>query len=833
MKIINSKFYLAFFLLWTAISPSQTFEITLGGTNDDIRPSVTETLDGNYFVTGSSYSYGTTPLLIAKINPAGILLWSKTIDLPSSLESESMAQTSDSGFVIAGIEGPNCYMIKMDKNGTLQWYKNYGGGFGYCVQQTRDGGYILSGNGSSPSANITKTDAFGNIVWQKNIIGPAEGLSIRQTMDGGYIATGYSNISGFDYDTYLLKLDAVGNISWAKTYGTTIDINLGFAVKQTSDKGYIVTGRSNYFSAADDIFVFKTDSSGNLTWAKIYNGTSADEGVDVIQANNGTCVIGGVTRGYGHGNADLFLMDVDTATGGVNWAYAYGGAQMDYIDDFTEDIIRQTADGGFIFSGNTKSTGAGLTDYYIIKTNGAGRSFCNELSFSPIVLTPTITATSRSFVSSNINNITSPVPVIINVSPVITKGCSSFLIITKTNISCNPLSPGISGNDGVATATVTGGTAPFTYVWNPGGYTTQTISGLSFGIYTVSVTDASGTITAGTVSIGQPTAVSIAFITTSVICNGNSNGTILAVASGGTPGYNYSWHTGSVQNTISNLSVGNYTLTVTDSKGCSYIAVTTIVESLVITASISTTTITCSRANGLAMVSASGGTGALKYLWNTGATQFLISNLQMGNYTVTVIDANGCSTIVSTTINLTSTPTVVVSTDITIMQGESTILSATPSLTAVTYLWSPEISLNCSTCSSTVASPMQTTIYCVTITDNNGCTTIACVNVQVDIICAAVFIPTAFSPNNDNENDLLCISGGNQCIERMIFFIYDRWGERVYSSTNIDECWNGISTSNLFSGGKPMNTGIFTWIFNATFKNKETVHKTGNISLIR
>ena len=270
------------------------------------------------------------------------------------------------------------------------------------------------------------------------------------------------------------------------------------------------------------------------------------------------------------------------------------------------------------------------------------------------------------------------------------------------------------------------------------------------------------------------------------------------------------------------MQAGNYSVTVTDNNGCTGIATISITEPTVLTVTV-TTLSGCSVPNPSASASPNGGTGPYSYQWNNGTSQSAINNLQGGIYTVTVTDANGCVTTATINILPGSTLTATASGDVTIIMGDSTILSAWG---GGIYQWIPSTALSCTTCANPIANPQTTTIYCVVLTDANGCTRTACVTVTVDIICGEIFVPTAFSPNTDKENEILCIYGTN-CIRSLSFIIYSRWGEKVFETTDPKACWDGSYK------GKKMNEGIFVYCLKATLSNNEEIIKRGNISLIK
>ena len=123
------------------------------------------------------------------------------------------------------------------------------------------------------------------------------------------------------------------------------------------------------------------------------------------------------------------------------------------------------------------------------------------------------------------------------------------------------------------------------------------------------------------------------------------------------------------------------------------------------------------------------------------------------------------------------------------------------------------------------ATPEVTTQYCVTITDANGCQNSDCILVTVEIICGDVFVPSGFSPNNDGENDILCVY--SDCMEHMTFSIYNRWGEKVYTTSSMTICWDGTWK------GKELNSAVFVYVLEGSLINGQIVQQKGNISLIR
>jgi len=161
---------------------------------------------------------------------------------------------------------------------------------------------------------LIKTDANGNVQWAKTYGGTSrdEAYSVQQTSDGEYIVAGvtYSFGAGGG-DVFLIKTDANGNVQWAKTYGGT-NGDSAYSVQQTSDGGYMVAGVTYSFGAGGgDVFLIKINASGNLQWAKTYGGTSRDEAYSVQQTSDGGYIVAGRTQSFGAGGGDVFLIKTD------------------------------------------------------------------------------------------------------------------------------------------------------------------------------------------------------------------------------------------------------------------------------------------------------------------------------------------------------------------------------------------------------------------------------------------------------------------------------------------------------------------------------------------
>ncbi|MGL4597059.1 MAG: T9SS type A sorting domain-containing protein, partial [Bacteroidia bacterium] len=293
-------------------------------------------------------------------------------------------------------------------------------------------------------------------------------------------------------------------------------------------------------------------------------------------------------------------------------------------------------------------------------------------------------------------------------------GIPIVLSSTPTNLTCP------SGNTGAVDLAVSGGNPGFTYAWNNSA-TTQDISGLTAGSYSVTVTDAIGCTATHSVTLTEPPAFNMSSVGTDALCNGTSTGSINLSVSGATPGYSFLWSNSAATEDVSGLASGTYSVVVTDANNCtSSLTGITINEPPAVTASITSTDVLCAGGNsGMASVAASGGVGSFTYLWTpSNATNDSISGLSIGTYTCVVTDGNGCSNTQTVTL---SEPTALFATTSFSMvscnggnngSGAFLVGGGTP---AYTYLWS-----NGDTTAS--LSSLSAGTYSCTATDANGCT---------------------------------------------------------------------------------------------------------------
>ena len=425
-------------------------------------------------------------------------------------------------------------------------------------------------------------------------------------------------------------------------------------------------------------------------------------------------------------------------------------------------------------TGSASVTGAGGTaplNYQWSPSGGAAASATNLAAGNYVV---TVTDAS---------GCTSTTQIAITQPPVLTT-----VINSSANIICN------GGATGAITIAASGGSPTYTYSWTPAGPNSTTNSNLSAGTYTATVTDINGCTATVSTAITQPPALTASTSSTSVLCNGGSNGTASTIGSGGTAPYTYSWSpSGGTAASATNLSPGNYTVTVTDGSGCTTSATTTIANPAIFSSSIATSAnVLCNGGNdGSATVTVNGGTAAYNYLWSpSGGVAATASNLAAGNYSVIVTDLNGCTT---TSTIIISQPTLIVAnissnTPITCfgLSDGSASSSASGGTPGYTYLWTPSGGATAN------ATGLAAGNYTVTTTDGNGCTASATTTLSQPPLLTSSII---------SSSNILCNGGTTGSAS-----VSASGGTAVYSYNWLPSGGTNTTANNLSAGNYTVTT---------------------------
>lgn len=362
-----------------------TFIQTQGGGRRDRGINVLQTSDGGYAVVGYSSSGNAVgeDVYLVRLDPQGELLWSSTYGGEGNDNGWDLLEREGGGFIVVGFTdsfgagGMDIYLFETDAMGDLLWERTYGGPedeFGWSMAATTDGGYVLGGQSESfgegdRDGYLVRVDPQGEEIWSQTFGGPEEDrlFSVDATADSGFILTGTTRGFGaVERDLFLVKTNEDGELDWMQVFGGDRD-DVGHSVRRTADDGYMVTGYTRSFDAANyDTWMIKLDMTGEVEWEQFFGGSGDDRAIFGDQTEDGGYILTGYSRSFGAIDWDVLLVRAD-ATGEILWHRTFGGVSED-----TGYTVRQTSDAGFIVTGETYSLGAGRGDMYIIKVDQEG-----------------------------------------------------------------------------------------------------------------------------------------------------------------------------------------------------------------------------------------------------------------------------------------------------------------------------------------------------------------------------------------------------------------------------------------------------------------------------
>ncbi len=341
---------------------------TYGGRENDVACSIQQTSDGGFIVAGSTSSFGAgkSDFWVLKLNLAGNIEWQRSYGGIEEDVAYSIRETKDKGYIVAGSTKSfgagmsDFWILKLSQDGNIEWQRSYGGGgddAANSIQPTSEGGYIVGGFTKSlppGTANfwILKLSSEGTIEWQRAYGEIIEEYltSIQQTSDKGFVAAGYSNSFSYGLDKFwILKLSSNGYIEWQQAFGGSGEDML-CSLQQTSDKGYIAAGYTTSFGVnMCDFLLIKLSQGGNIEWQRSYGGSGDDLAYSIQPTSDLGYVVAGSTTSFGHGDSDSWILKL-SSSGAIEWQKTYGGSNKDYLTS-----IQQTAEGGYIAAGFTKS----------------------------------------------------------------------------------------------------------------------------------------------------------------------------------------------------------------------------------------------------------------------------------------------------------------------------------------------------------------------------------------------------------------------------------------------------------------------------------------------
>jgi gliding motility-associated-like protein len=820
-----------------AIDPSDN--IAIGGTSTSKTLPVSA---GCFQSVAGSTNPAIEDAFAAEFSPAGALLWGTYVGGSLAEWGDGIAVSKAGDIYLTGSTQSNDYptsggafqtvfgggggwgdgfLIKFNSAGTMQWSTYMGGskddgGHGVGVDGNNDvvvGGLSLStdfpvsaGAYQTTNMNVLKYNLRGDFLIKFNSIGTMKWST-------------YSNVNT-ENGAQSLAIDEHNNIY------VTDDIEYG-NIKDTPkaasppipgcafDKAFNTNNVTPVdVSGGEDNFISKFNPNGFMICQTYLGGSGADEheafskNIDV--KNCRMAITGGTSGAYIISQGAFMTTDPETATAGFT---AYVTDLNTFACGDTNPVLTIT---------NSLASGCSPKINY-------HADICDSNDMAGITFSWTFTGgTPSTGMGQTVTGITYPTAGTYPVT-VTLLACSSPIDSTTKSVSVPAgftatvvITPPTCGSTGSAIANPVGGVSPYTYNWSNGA-TTQTDTGLVAGTYTCVI--GTTTFCPDTVIftvVNSSTLTISAAATKDSICSGNS--TTLTATGGGT----YAWSNGMTSSTISVTpgSTATYTVSVINGS-CKKDTTIKITVNPSPTPTINSTQHLCG--GGSTPLTASGGT---TYAWTpaTGLSSTSISNpiatpATTTTYTVT-ISKGSCSVKDSVTVIVAPPATGNTCCDTTINAGGNALLVVTSSGKGSTYLWSPGAGLSCTNCPNPIATPSVTTTYTVIITDSNGCIRKDSVIVTIiPEVCGEVFIPNAFSPNGDHENDILYAYGN--CIKTLDFSVFDRWGNKVFETNDRTQGWDGKYN------GMPMNTGTYVYYLQAVLIDNSTISKKGNVTLVR
>jgi len=388
--LVASLFLLGISTVSAASSSPATWVKLYGGALDDEAAAIVQSGDGGYVIAGSTYSFGagSADFWLIKVDSSGSMQWNQTYGGPESDVAVAMVQTSDGGYALAGetysfgASDSDFWLVKVDSSGSIQWNRTYGeptADGANSIIQTSDGGYALAGYSTDSNASkdlwFVKTDSSGNMQWNHTYGGSRwdEAASVIQTSDGGYALAGTTNsLSDETYiphDCWLVKTDSDGNMEWNKTYDKDGGSDGANSLLQTSDGGYTLAGHTGGF-IGQNVWIIKTDPDGNKTWDVIWSTREPQRTSSLIQTSDGGYAVTGWTDsldGYAGMSSYVFLVKVDV-NGNIQWNSTYTG-----LGESKALFAVQTDDGGYAMAGTTRSTDEeAYYDIWFAKVDASG-----------------------------------------------------------------------------------------------------------------------------------------------------------------------------------------------------------------------------------------------------------------------------------------------------------------------------------------------------------------------------------------------------------------------------------------------------------------------------
>lgn len=408
---------------------------------------------------------------------------------------------------------------------------------------------------------------------------------------------------------------------------------------------------------------------------------------------------------------------------------------------------------------------------------------------------------------------------------------SIYLCYTGYDFDLEIINTGCSqDNNGKAIVTQHNFPTEVHYTWSCSPKDTNAVDNLSVGTYTIKVEDNNGCSLQKEFNITSYSDMIVEVEKTDNYCKGVNNGSIALHISGGLAPYIIEWSNSQNDSILQNLYDGVYIYNVTDQTGCVVSGEILLEPQYALQIELEKTDNNCLNGCSAQILSyPSFGKEPYSYLWSTGQESQNIYDLCNGDYSLVVEDKNGCKAMVSTSIsNIDAFENFEVwASDYKVFDGAKITLYSTE-LQGFSYLWTPSENLTSPTQPSTSGRVYESIDFSVFVTDNKGCYKEDTLHIEVEFVnCGEpnIFVPNAFTPNADGINDFIYVSG--DYIASLNFAIYDRWGEKVFATTDINQMWDGTFR------GKVCQSGVYYYKLEVNCEGGKTFVKGGDITLIR
>jgi gliding motility-associated-like protein len=779
----------------------------------------------------------------------------------------------------------DAFILKFDGNGIRQWSSFYGGSGldeGHSIVTDAIGNIFVSGetnstdfptqdngtffqavNGGLIDAFIIKFSSTGSRLWSTYYGGNSNELlfSLARDPQGALFMTGMTESNNFPTqnagtffqgninlglnDLYFVKFDNNGNRTWATFFGGDFQYEYyeSFDVIETDDCGnlYFIAGTddptfANNTNNVNSVFFDNTANpntmaveelvgrfspSGEVHWISYINGSGNEIGssIAIDQINQFVYVFGST---YAALSIPYLASNFPLANPGAG-AYFDNTLDPNGLNEYEILIAKFTIPNISVTSSSTAANSCNPCDGTATVTASQGeRPYSFEWSNGQY----------QADLTMSTSTITGLCPG--NYSCIVRGACGKPEIVNFTIQHANGLPNSFQMND----TSCTSYTAPWGSVYNQSGTYVDTLTASngcdsiitlnliinngsqsqlsisSCGIYTSPwglIYTQSGTYTDTIAAING--CDSVITLNLTIFNNYLSEQSITSCGAFTSP-----W------GTVYNQS-GLYSDTLVASDGCDSILVINLSINAPLSLTGNQTSASCNLDNGIAIANASGGSGNFTYAWSNGFMGSTNTGLAPGNYTVVATDQNGCTAEIQVNVGaLPAADVGIVASDTLIQLGDTVKIAVS---NGVNYLWSPALGLNCTDCPSVLAFPTKNTTYIVTGEDTAGCVYSRSVNIVVEIICNELFVPDVFSPNNVgvSENEKVCVY--SNCIKEMTFGIYNRWGELIYLTNDINGCWDGTHK------GLPSPTGVYVYRLYVEQLDGQKIERAGNLTLLR